>query len=206
VVLSITASGSGGRRKLWLRGWQVNDAIRNPAGTADTFDAPFSAAITTWLNFLQAQQFIILTRIPQSTFGFGWYPVQRIGPAPVNGQSRLIVSGQLGATPSSQVTIGGTDLKDVPGLRGIYDVEETGLLIAPDPLVGNSYIQIKYVTPESQIITLHKGRTRFLDYNTDAVIQSSASGPQYIGGRKSHSPFSHSRGARSANRGIRTSP
>jgi hypothetical protein len=206
IVVNLTASGSGGRRKLWMRGWSVGDAVRSPSGTKDIFSAPFQAALTAWLNFLEGEFFVILTRIPTSTFGYGWYPVQRIGPSGTNGQSRLVVSGQLGATPTTQITIGGTDLKDVPGLRGIYDVQETGILAAPDPLVGNSYIDLKYVTPESQTIALHKGRTRFLGYNFDSKIQASGSGPQYIGGRKSHSPFSHSRGARSANRGIRTSP
>jgi hypothetical protein len=205
IVLSMVAGGPGGRRKLWLRGWSVGDAVRNDAGTADVFDGAFQGKVINWLNGVQAQSILILKRFETGLPGYGWVPIYKIIPLPAKGTSRVITQGTIPVWPSNLLTIGQASKKDLPGLNGIWSIIKSGNLIVPDPDAGNGFFDLAYVLPEGNQVLPEKGRLRPLSYYNTAIIQATGSGPQYIGGRKSKSPFSNSRGARSAARGIRLS-
>jgi hypothetical protein len=196
VVLNLASTVLPARRKFWLRGWSIGDALRLATNGSDWFNPIFVQNVMAWIKAMAGDSYEILARQKPATAGFGYSNLLTVDGSTKNGWSKLTLQTPLAAPPAgvTGLIVGQVNQKDAPKLDGVFTfyIDPTGGLWIP------------YQTPEGQVLTLTTGRVRYLGYITGAIIDPAASGISYLAGRKSKSPTTGSRGARHANRRLRS--
>jgi len=194
-VVTVSSSVKAATRRWWMRGGDVDDMHRDKISGNDVFSAGFLTDVKDCLIAFAAAGFEILPVQKPAVNGFGPSNIKQVDGSLVQGKSVLTLDAPLTANAGDLVIITKTSPKDLPGLNGRFTV-----IASVGPL-----LTIAYVTPQAQTITTLTGQVRKLGYISGATIDPAISGPAFIGSRKSHSPFTGSRGAKSAKRGLRTS-
>ena len=196
IVCTLSSSAHAATRRWWLRGWDASFAKRDSDSGNDTFSAGCINGVKNFLTEAAASSFEILPLVKSSVGGFAYIAVTKVDGTAANGTSVLTLAAAPPGGLPMQVILGRFSKKDLPGLNGTYTVLAAGALS----------VTIPYSTPENQMIASPDGRLRLLGYLSGAVIDPTISGPSFIGSRQTKSPFTGSRGARSANRRLRLSP
>lgn len=196
IVCTVSSSAIPATRRWWLRGWSVGDAVRSNMDGSDTFAADFLTVLGNWFQVLAGNVYEILPLQKASSPGFGYNPILTADPAALPGKTTLTLLNNQTFTPGSQITISQVDQKILPGLKGTYTVLQQA---------GVNGVVVAYTCPAQTKFTLNTGRLRAVGYISGAIIDPTISGASFIGGRKSRSPFTGSRGAKSANRKFRIS-
>lgn len=203
IVCNLASTVAPGRRKVWLRGWNAGDAYRDATSGVDEFSASLLRRFGTWVRALAAAQYCILTRVPPSVPGYGYVPVLAVDGTHANGTSSLYLNATGAPAIGTQLIMSKFPKKDFPALTGIFTVSNSGVVPA-GPYAGKFFADIPYRTVLDQLIVSPGARVRaYANPGPVPVIDPAACQPEYIGGRKSKAPFSGSRGARSAARGLR---
>lgn len=196
VIVTVSSSAQPATRRWWLRGWDVGDAFRDTVTGNDKFGDGFVSNVADFLSQAAKAGFEVLPIQKTTVPGFGYYAATLVDGSAGNGQSIITLTQppiiQVGAT----VILGNFSKKDLPGLNGRFTV----LAVA-----GNT-LTVPYQTPENFKVIVQGARLRQLGYISGATIDPTISGITFLGGRKTKSPFTGSRGARSANRKLRLSP
>lgn len=198
IVCTISSSVVPATRRWWLRGWDVGDAFRDVNTGNDVFGQALVSGVKDFLTALQKYSYEILVLQKATTAPYGWTKVISVDGTAANGTSVVTFAGNFVPPVPSQVIFGQFSKKDLPGLQGVFTIQSLG--------VPANSIVIPYSTPGYIKVIPATGRGRQLGYISGAVIDLTISGPSFIGGRKTRSPFTGSRGARSANRRLRLSP
>lgn len=196
VVVTVSSSVQPATRRWWCRGWDVGDATRDKTTGNDVFDPTFVTGVATWLVQLNQNNFEVLPLQKPSTVGFTPWQVISADGTSANGQTVLSTSNLHNLLPGDSLIAYRFSKKELPGLSGHFSVLATTA----------TSITIPYSTPENLKLAGVYGFVRKLGYISGAIIDPNISGPQFLGGRKTKSPFTGSRGARSANRKLRLSP
>lgn len=196
IVCNVSSSVIPATRRWWLRGWDSEDAFRDNVGGNDVFTAYLRGQLVTWFTQLNNAGFEILPVAKTNNVQNANYPVSQIDGTAGNGQAVLTVNNPAFWTVGNTLILTRFSKKDLPGLNGRFTVLNT----------TNNVTTIPYVVPGNQKMATPGAQLRLLTYVSGCTIDPYISGPSFIGGRQTRSPFTGSRGARSANRRLRLSP
>jgi hypothetical protein len=185
-------------RRYWMRGGDIDDCQRDKVTGQDVFGVTFNRDFPAWARLLQAGNFEILPRTRASVNGYGYFKVLSVDGTTGPGKAVLQLTEASGLDPTMQLIVSSFSRKDLPGLAGVFPI------LATDNIAHT--ITIPYTTPTLNKVMTSVGRVRRYGIVTGATINADASGPLFLGGRKSKSSFTGSRGAKSATKGLRTSP
>lgn len=195
IVVTLSSSVQPATRRWWLRGWDQADAVRDQVTGNDTFSATFLTDLAAFISSLKDNSYEVLPLQKTNQVGFGYQNIQSVDGMTLPGFSTITLDVAPSVVIGDVAIISQVSAKDLPGLNGHYTVTA---------VLGKTFT-VKYTTPGNVIVTAHQGRVRKLGYISGAIIDPNLSGAAFIGGRKSRSPFTGSRGARSANRRLRSS-
>lgn len=196
VVVTVSSSVQPATRRWWLRGWDEGEATRDKDTGNDIFQPAFVQHITDWLTVAGIASFEVLPLQKPSQVGFAPINITNIDGSAGNGQAILTADGPVTYVKGDTIIAYRFSKKDFPALSGQFTVLAVGI----------DTLTIAYTTPELGKWPVVGGKVRKVGYISGALIDASISGPQFLGGRKTKSPFTGSRGARSANRKLRLSP
>lgn len=180
----------GASRRLWLRGSSQAAAARSPITGNDSLDPNFSSALTNWFLKLQQNNFEILPLVPVGQQGVQYVNVTNVAPGAAPGQTIVTCATPPGLSVGNQVLMSLFSKKDLPALNGSFTVTA---------IAGNT-ITIAYALPNNVAQPVTKGRLKKQIFASGAGIAQTYCSFSFIGGRKTKTNFTGSRGARSASR------
>lgn len=196
IVCNVSSSAVPATRRWWLRGWDASMATRNVANGNDVFAGVTTISLSAWFNALANFGFEVLPLVKPAVGVYSPYSVTKVD-GTVPGKTVLTASGPIVTIPGvNQIIAARFSKKDLPGLQGPFTILSS---------VGGT-ITIPYSTPGNTVVVPSTGQFKMLSYVSGATIDPAISGPAFIGSRQTKSPFTGSRGARSANRKLRLSP
>lgn len=193
-VVNLVSTVVGSSRKWWLRGMSDNDCYESNTNGSDVFSGYLRTKLTALLRVMNTNGFEIYP-IAKTT-AEPWFYVSQVGPTTAAGVAYVNLNDMPTWRTGDLVTFGSCPKKDLPALSGRFTV--LAIRTGPPPS-----ILIAYQTPLNGTINTTKGRVRKVKFLTGALIDNTKSGFAYISSRKSKSPFTGGRGARSAARGLR---
>lgn len=192
VVVNLVSLVKPSRRFWWLRGGADEDAFQDAVTGNDVFDPRLQGSINQFLQAATGANFQIMPN--ERTDIWDWQTIASITPIVGLPQSTVVTTMVHGFVQGDTVTFGRPMLKDLPGLRGRFTVVSRGV---------NTAFDINYVTPSRSTFVNVTARVRKLSPISGAFIDPTSSGPAFIASRKTKSPNTGGRGARSAARGLR---
>lgn len=196
VVVTVSSSIQPATRRWWCRGWDVGQAYRDETTGNDVFSSTLISQVADWLTVAGIASFEVLPLQKATAVGFTPFNVTAVDGTAANGQSILTLPAGHTILKGDTILCYQFSKKELPALSGKFTVLDTGV----------STVTIPYSTPENIKLAGVYGKVRKVGYISGALIDANISGPQFLGGRKTKSPFTGSRGARSANRKLRLSP
>lgn len=189
-VVQLTSKVIPSSRKWWMRGIN-NDFVSRDAITGREVLTPLaSGALQSFLDSLEANQYMVLPKINQAAIGNPPNPVTQVD-GTTNPGFAILTTKNAAAFLAGQIIIASQfSKKDLPGLSGQFKVIASA---------GN-LVTINYTTPTNATIVTVTGKLSLYQPNVGAIISGSASAFAFYGDHQTKNVLTGSRGARSAAR------
>lgn len=191
-VVNLASSVRSGSRRLWMRGLTENSVTFSPTTGQSIINPAFNTLLTAFIQRLASQfeSYAIKKRKKGAGNGVIKTRVTRVDGTIGSGRARLFCEKDPMLAVGDMVQLSRFEPKLFPGLAGPFKV-----------LAFEGFtVDVQYSVPQGENILSETGLAEKLIYYEDAVIDSSISGFQYGGVRKTKNVATGSRGARSAQR------
>lgn len=171
-VCNLVSTATGSRRQVALRGLPDDAISRNAANGLDEPQAQWQAYLTQFLRFLEEGRYMIRSLKKVGTSGITLQNITSIVAVANAGQVTVSTAAPMGVSTGAQVKLSQLDVKDWPGLNGIWTVVSA---------TGNDFV-IRYNFHTAGTFLITKGKCRNVDYDY-GIINGSLSKFSHFGTR-----------------------